>query len=98
VPIDYTTIQEAIDASAHGNEILVLPGRYIENINMKGKNIILRSTDPTSNSVINLTIIDGNFAGTVVTFEGTENESCVLKGFSIKRGRTTYGAGIRHQG
>ena len=48
VPADYPTIQSAINASTDGDEIVVSPGTYVENIHFDGKNIILRSTDPTS--------------------------------------------------
>ena len=39
VPTDYTTIQQAIDASVDGDVINVLSGTYYENINYNGKNI-----------------------------------------------------------
>lgn len=86
VPGDYATIQGAINTAIDGNEIVVSPGTYVENINFGGKNIILRSTEPTNPSVVASTIIDGNSSGTVVTFSGTELTSCVLSGFTITRG------------
>jgi hypothetical protein len=94
VPADYSTIQAAISAASSGDEIIVSPGTYVENINFLGKNIVLRSTDPTSPTVVDATIINGNQAGSVVTFSGTESASCVLSGFTITNGRTQWGAGI----
>ncbi|MFA5433054.1 MAG: hypothetical protein WC319_09345 [Candidatus Paceibacterota bacterium] len=41
----YGVIQEAIDASAHGDTVLVYPGRYIENVRFNGKNITLASLE-----------------------------------------------------
>ena len=43
VPLDFTTIQAAINASNNGDTILVEPGTYYENINFNGKNVFLTS-------------------------------------------------------
>ena len=95
---DYATIQEAMDASFEGDEIIVSPGTYTENIDFKGKNIILRSTAPTNESVRDSTIIDGNSTGTVVTFSGDELSSCILSGFTITNGDDSDGGGIHGGG
>ncbi len=94
VPRDWPTIQSAIDAAGDGAEIVVSPGRYIENTNMKGKNVTLRSTDPTDPAIVASTILDGSHYGSVVTFAGTENESCLLSGFTITNGFYSRGGGI----
>jgi len=98
VPDDYVSIQEAINAVIDGDEIIVSPGIYYENINFMGRNIILRSTDPTNPTVVARTIINGSWAGSVVTFSGTENETCVLSGFTITGGYTLNGGGIYGNG
>jgi len=98
VPYDYPSIQAAIDAASHGDEIVVFPGVYEENINFKGKNVVLRSTDPTSLTVVQITIINGNQAGSVVTFSGTELTTCVLSGFTIMNGYAPRGGGINGNG
>ena len=94
VPGDYSTIQAAIDASQKGCKIIVSPGTYKENINFKGKDIILSSTDPENPAVVAGTIIDGKEAGTVVTFSGKESAFCVLEGFTIANGKADWGGGI----
>jgi hypothetical protein len=94
VPANHATIQQAINASSDGDEIIVSPGTYVENISFNGKNIVLRSTDPTNPGVVASTIIDGNQAGSVVAFSGAELETCVLSGFTITNGNAPYGGGI----
>jgi len=100
---DYSTIQAAINAAANGDEIIVSPATYVENINFKGKSVIVRSSNPTDWAIVSATIIDGRSSGTVVTFAGTETSSCVLSGFTIRNGKTTGqlysdGSGIEGRG
>ncbi|HED24817.1 MAG TPA: hypothetical protein ENN91_06800, partial [Firmicutes bacterium] len=83
VPDQYSTIQEAIDAAEDGDEIVVQVGVYRENIDFRGKDIILRSTDPDDPKVVSETIIDGGGSGTVVSFRSGETEGAVLNGFTI---------------
>jgi len=91
---DYHKIQHGINASSDGDEIIVSQGKYTENIKFNGKNIILRSTDPTDTNTVAMTIIDGNQADAVVTFSGTELPICVLSGFTITNGKAHSGGGI----
>mgnify|MGYP006294613685 FL=1 len=94
VPGDYAAIQEAIDASENGDEIIVSPGRYRETIDFKGKDIILRSTDPYDPSIIKNTIIDGQRIDSVVTFSGGETPACRISGFTITQGAGKIGGGL----
>jgi hypothetical protein len=87
-------IQEAVAKATDGDTVVVAEGTYVENVNFNGKNMILRSTDPFNADVVARTIIDGNKSGSVVTFAGTENETCVLSGFTIRNGEADYGGGI----
>lgn len=90
----FKTIQEGIDAASPGDRVIVAEGNYAERILFSGKNIILTSTDPADSSVVANTIINGSQAGSVVTFAGTEEETCVLSGFTLRNGKAFYGAGI----
>jgi hypothetical protein len=99
VPDDVKTIQEAIDGSSDGYEIIVSPGRYRENIDFKGKNIIMRSQKPEDPFYVDATIIDGFFRSNVVSFSGEETSECRLSGFTIMNScETDYGGGIKGNG
>ena len=85
----YNTIQAAIDDADTNNTIEVSPGTYYENIDFNGKNINLRSTNPTNPDVVASTIIDGGGNGSVVTFSSGEGTGAVLQGFTITNGSGT---------
>jgi hypothetical protein len=82
------------DASSDGDTVIVAEGTYVENVKFNGKNIVLQSTDPLDPAIVANTIIDGNQAGSVVTFSGAENETCLMTGFTLRNGRGDYGGGI----
>lgn len=84
-------IQYAIDIAAENATITVNPGVYSENIDFKGKNIVLQSSNPNDESVVASTIIHGAGAGPVVRFSGIEDETCILQGFTIRNGNGSSG-------
>ena len=88
VPEDHSTIQGAINASVSGGRVIVHPGVYKENINFKGKNIVVCSKffNTQDRAFIITTIIDGMSSGSVVNFANEETESAQLIGFTIKNG------------
>jgi len=88
VPDDYGTIQEGINVSGIGDTVLVQPGTYVENINFNGHNIVLGSLFIMAGdtSHISQTIIDGNSAGSVVTFDNGEDNTASIIGFSLVNG------------
>ena len=81
VPGDHRTIQAAIDASRDGDAIVVGPGTYTEQLDLRGREIIVTSSDGPEN-----TIIDANSQGVVVTATSGEPRSTVLHGFTLTRG------------
>lgn len=90
VPGDFATIQEAIDYATAGQVIVAEPGTYYENIDFKGKDIILRSVNPVEPQVVASTVIDGDESGSVVTFQNGEGRGAVLSGFTITGGNGTW--------
>ena len=96
VPEDSLSIQSGISGASDGDTVLVSAGTYVENINFNGKNIVVGSLVLTmgDTSYISQTIINGNFSGSVVTFNEGENNFAVLKGFTITGGNAYDGGGI----
>ncbi len=90
----FSQIQIAIDIAKEGDTIIVMPGIYYENLNMKGKSITLRSTDPTDPNIVDHTIINGQKAGSVITCSSREDSNTVISGFLIKDGSASYGGGL----
>lgn len=96
IPADHTTIQAGIDASVHGDTVLVAPGVYFENIRLKGKRILLTShyMFAKDTAFIGSTIIDGSLpaeadTATVVMFINQEDARTILQGFTIRNGAGT---------
>jgi predicted outer membrane repeat protein len=95
---NFTTIQEAITAAATGDEIVVNPGQYVENLDFLGKNLWLHSAAGPAG-----TVIDGSQGPygnrTCVTFQYGESLAAILEGFTITGGQGTpdylRGGGIR---
>lgn len=101
VPADCPDIQSAIDRASPGDTVLVEEGRYFENINFRGKSILLASLFllDGDTSHISRTIIDGSRyshkdSASVVTLDSGEDSTSVLYGFTITGGRGSYRSGI----
>lgn len=99
VPDDYPTIQQAIDASVDGDEIIVSPGTYVEDIDFLSKDVIVRSTEPTDSDVVAATIIDGDNdpqnPGTVVTLSaGTITGFTITGGYGDSGNSNEDGGGV----
>ncbi|MCX6089999.1 MAG: right-handed parallel beta-helix repeat-containing protein [Candidatus Atribacteria bacterium] len=94
----FSLIQNAINASSPGDIIIVSPGTYFENIDFIGKNITVRSTNPSDSGTVASTIIDGNHTGAVVSFQNGETSAAVLQGFTIINGSGFFHLGLTYLG
>lgn len=92
VPEEFATIQKAVTFARTGDTILVAPGLYMENIEVKKKAITLKSTEGAE-----VTIIDGSNSSLVpvVKFGSFRKSESVIKGFTIRGGSATNGGGIK---
>jgi hypothetical protein len=110
VPGTYTTIQSAINASVNGDTVLVEPGTYFENINFRGKKIVVTSRFYINGNIsyLQTTIINGSTpvnpdSASCVRFHNGEDSTTVLQGFTITGGTGTkwldeHGAGVYREG
>ncbi len=80
---DAPTVQAGIDSSEDGDVVLVGPGTYYENINLRGKAIhLLGEKGPE------VTVLDGSREdSTVVMCDSGEGQDTVIEGFTITGGR-----------
>jgi len=79
----YPTIQAAIDAAVNGDDVVVAPGTYLENISLRGKAITVRSQSGPMES----TIDGSSIQDSVVVCTSGETLETVLQGFTITGGR-----------
>jgi hypothetical protein len=85
----YCSIQLAIIIAVDTDEIVVAPGTYLETINFLGKGVTLRSSDGPE-----VTIIDGQQVGSVVTCFSGEGPDTILDGFTVTNGLADNGGGM----
>lgn len=91
VPDDYPTIQAAITAAAHGEDICLLDGTYSgtgnKNLNFSGKALTLRSYSNNPEACI----IDCGNSGRAFIFNHAETADAVIRGITVRNGRITTG-------
>ncbi|MGE4073426.1 MAG: NosD domain-containing protein [Lysobacterales bacterium] len=88
VPVDFPTIQAAINAANEGDTISVSPGTYFEAIQVNAKNVRIVSVGGPS-----VTTIDASFASATVRLINV-NRQTLLDGFTIQGGQSTSGGGV----
>jgi len=96
VPGEQPSIQGGIDVTVDGDTVLVASGTYSENINFRGKNIVVASHYVLSEDpgFIEATIIDGSNptypdSASCVVFCSGEDSTAVLQGFTLTGGEGT---------
>lgn len=89
VPGSFPTIQAALDASADGDQVLVAPGTYVENISFPPRAVHL-----VSESGPEVTVIDGDQQSAVVSFQAGCTLGSIVEGFTLTNGLNAYGGGV----
>lgn len=84
VPAQFSTIQAAVAAAADGDVIVVAPGTYGETVNLRGKDIELRSSGGPK-----VTILDGALIPES-QIRADSGETATIRGFTFRNGRGTY--------
>ena len=94
VPQDFMRIQAAIDSAQTGDTILVAPGIYQENLQIRSKDITLASNYLYSNSFADVesTVLDGRRLSAVIQVF-VRNKSKIT-GFKMINGAHFYGGGF----
>jgi len=89
------TIQSGISLALEGDTVLVNSGTYYENINFKGKKIVVagRYLLEDDTSLISSTIIDATYkpSNPVVSFKSAEDSLAILTGFTIQNSSNSWG-------
>ena len=81
------SVQEAIDAAAPGDVVLLSAGTYTGDIDFVGKAITVAGTGPES-------VLQGSGTGSVVSFAAGEGAGSVLANLTITGGLADRGGGI----
>ncbi len=89
VPADQPTIQDAIAAAVNGDEIVVAPGTYTEQLNFLGKAITVRSSVGAATTIIS----GGGSIAPLVTFATGESASSRLVGFTLRDANSATASG-----
>ncbi|MCF7913524.1 MAG: hypothetical protein K9M99_13470, partial [Candidatus Cloacimonetes bacterium] len=101
---EYTSIQAAVTAAEDGDEIIVHPGTYYENVDLMGKQLELKSLFAVTGErhYISETIINGNETGSCIYSLDGGDVSLIIIGFTLTGGSGTeylttgiyYGGGL----
>jgi len=98
VPKEYPTIQSAVNACADFDTVVIAAGIYSgpdnRDINLAGKPITVRSTDPGDPQVVNSTIIDCEDKGRGFVFNNGEDADSKVAGLTITNGYAFLGGAI----
>ena len=82
----YGSVEVALCLAESGDEIVIAPGRYLEDIDFREEGVIVRSEAPRDPNIVATTIIVGDGEGPAVTFSSGKDSKCLLDGLTIAGG------------
>ena len=94
------TVQAGLNTAAAGDQVWVAAGTYVENITLTAEVALYGGFAGTEadlvqrNWTVNVTVLDGNRAGSVVTAPSDATNAARIDGFTIRNGKATMGGGI----
>jgi hypothetical protein len=88
---DFSTIQEAIDAANDPTTIIVASGTYNENLNTRGKSVVIEGTLDAFGR--HLTVVDGGRVGSVVSCITDESRATTIRNLVLTNGSSTQASG-----
>ena len=86
VPGDYPTIQQGIDAAVNGDLVIVAKGTFTENIDLKGKAIVLQGAGRVGGTGPRTTLVNGSLGGPCITVATGEGPTTIITGFDLRFG------------
>ncbi len=85
VPMQFPTIQAAVNAASNGDTVRVASGTYFENVAIDSKAVSLIADEGPEH-----TIIDAGYHGRALTITNTGAGLVTISGFSLKNGHVTF--------
>lgn len=89
VPTNYPTIQAAVNAASSGDDVIVLPGTYFENVVIGSCQVTLRSSQGAAVTTIDGSQFTDPNAASVIRVAGLATSGTRIEGFTLTGGAGT---------
>jgi hypothetical protein len=90
VPALFPGVQAAIDDAEDGEEIVLALGTYRECLQIRGKDLVLRSVAPRNPMTVRTTILDGANEGRVLSLDSRRTSRTRIMGLTVMRGKANW--------
>jgi hypothetical protein len=93
-PLAANTIQDAVDAAADNETVILLPGAYSQKVVFDGRGITLTGRAPSDPDVVDRTVLQTDATTGSLVYFGSSEGSASVRGISIVLGQAQYGGGV----